>query len=146
MANQELFRQIDGVLTEFPMLHCQQYWQEADTHATGSCGTTRCVAGWAVWFKAVELGLVSRKRDHVDLKMVRAVARSVNVDTTDEYGSELGMHSLYTAVGGELLGLDSDDAGYLFMDMNGGRVARRVQSYALTGSDISDEEYIELGT
>lgn len=140
MVNQEMFQRVNTMLTEFPELHDQTYWEEADTEATGSCGTTRCVAGWAVWLKALDLGLVSRKRDTVDTNMLHDVADHVGVPTEDEDGCEIGSGDLYELVGAKLLGLSQDDADNLFTDMNKHRVTRRVASYATTGKDISNEE------
>lgn len=144
MANQEMFQRVHAMLTEFPMLHRQKFWEEDDTALNGSCGTTRCVAGWAVWLKALDMGLVSRKREAVRNDLLLDVADHVGADTEDEYGDRIDRDDLYKDVGGALLGLDAVDAEHLFMDMVDGRVTRRVKSYAETGEDISDEEWDEL--
>lgn len=43
MPNTELFKKIHDVISVHPELHDQAFFQEG----TG-CGTTRCVAGWAI--------------------------------------------------------------------------------------------------
>lgn len=136
MADQEKFREIHEILTQFPELHHQNFW-EAEPEDNGSCGTTRCVAGWAVWLAAKDMGLMSRKRDTTSHDVLSAVAREHGI-TDPEYTSS-GV--LYPVVGARILGLDEDEAGSLFHDMNGARVVRRVASYAETGEDISDEEF-----
>lgn len=143
MADQKMFQRVNSILIEFPELHRQQYWQEGDTAINNSCGTTRCVAGWAVWLKATDLELISRKRDDVTRDVLHSVAASVGVDTEDKYGDPKDLDSLYQEVGAKLLGLDYDEAHSLFLDMSNGRVTHRVESYAATGEDISDEEYNE---
>lgn len=44
MVNRELFQKIHEVITLHPEQHDQGTWEESDP----TCGTTRCVAGWAV--------------------------------------------------------------------------------------------------
>lgn len=140
MANQEMFQRVNAMLTAFPELHSQTWWEEPDTIANGSCGTTRCVAGWAVWLKAQDLGLISRKRDTLGSAVLRRVAERVGVETEDSFGL-LDEGTLYHRVGAVLLGLTEDQAHSLFMDMTHDRVTHRVASYATTGEDISDAEY-----
>jgi hypothetical protein len=41
--NTELFRKIDEVIQNTPEQHYQGTWE-----STNECGTTRCIAGWAV--------------------------------------------------------------------------------------------------
>ena len=144
MANQEMFQRVNAILIGFPELHRQQFWQEEDTASNNSCGTTRCVAGWAVWLKAVDLGLVSRKRDYIDTDMLHQVAEHEGVSTVDSAGEPLDWGDLYQEVGAELLGLDYNKSHSLFMDMSDERVTHRVKSYAETGEDISDEEWDAL--
>lgn len=43
--NTELFRMIDRQITDRPESHDQGTWV-----GTGACGTTRCIAGWALHF------------------------------------------------------------------------------------------------
>lgn len=144
-VNQELFQKIESVITEFPMLHHQRYWEANDTEENGSCGTTRCIAGWAVWFKAVELGLVSRKRDPVDNDMLHQVAEHMGVDVRDpDYGDFRSDAALYTETGAKLLGLDHDTAYNLFNDLVDKRAVARVTAFATTGADISNEEFDRL--
>jgi hypothetical protein len=132
MANQEMFRKIDGVLTLFPELHHQTFWQ-ATAEQANRCGTTRCVAGWAVWFKAKEMGLLSRKRDWVEDEVLMMVGREIGL------GVDLcayGRGTAYAELGAALLDLDEDEADDLFQDFNNDRVAARVASYAKTGEDL----------
>ena len=137
MANQEMFQKVHAVLTKFPELHHQPTW-EAPAEDTGLCGTTRCVAGWAVWLKAEELGLISRKRDLMDDVMLVQVGQHLGLRVDPD---EVGVGAVYTKLGAELLGLNDDAAYSLFQDFNKPRVTARVKSYAETGEDLSDKEY-----
>lgn len=139
-VNQEMFRRIDELITEFPELHYQNQW-ETDPRYTGRCGTTRCVAGWAVWLKAKEMGLLSRKREMID------------EDIMERLADELEVRADFSHVGAAVLGLDYEQAmstdGFdtgadrngLFFDYNHMRVRARVASFAETGEDISGEAY-----
>jgi hypothetical protein len=143
-VNREMFAEIDKLITAFPELHRQNYWQEDDTEATGSCGTTRCVAGWAVWLKAKEMGLVTRKRDYVALDVLYAVAEHLGINTKDGYGARYGQDRMYMTVGARLLGLNKDKAHALFMNMSDDLVAARVKSYAEAGEGNPDKEIAAL--
>lgn len=138
----EAFQEVNALLIEFPELHYQGRWESDDTFHR--CGTTRCVAGWAVWAQARRLGLLTRKRDLTNASIRRAVARSVGVDLYDDAAFFPG-DLYFSRVGGVILGLSPDDASGLFMDMNSKRVVARVASYAATGKDISTEEFRALG-
>jgi hypothetical protein len=136
MVNREMFQQIHGLLLEFPELHRQQAW-EAPPEATGLCGTTRCVAGWAVWAEARRLGLLSRKRELTCGEVLKAVALHHGIHN---HGGP-DPSALYEPVAARILGLTSDEAYDLFWDLDNDRVTDRVRSYAQTGDDLTDEEY-----
>lgn len=124
MADQEMFRRIHALIVAFPELHDQRHW-EAPPEQTGYCGTTRCIAGWATWWKAREMGLLSQKRQHTDEEIRQAVARKMGIDS---------FH--YESIGAAVLGLSEDEARDLFQDFNRDRVLVRVESYARTGADL----------
>lgn len=136
MANREMFQRIDKILEEFPELHHQNFW-EAAPEVTDSCGTTRCVAGWAVWLKAVDLGLMSRKRDAVSNDIVRAVAEHYDLASITPI---IATDVTFEKLGAAILGLNENEAASLFYDLNNYSVSLRVRSYATTGSDLPDEE------
>lgn len=129
MVNQEAFRDIHALIVEFPELHDQRGW-EAPPENTGLCGTTRCLAGWATWWKAREVGLLSQKRQLTDMGIRRAVARELRI-------ARIG----HQEIGAAVLGLSPQKAASLFYDFNRDRVPVRVKSYADNGHDISDDEF-----
>lgn len=128
-VNREAFRGVHELITSFPELHDQRSW-EAPPEKTGKCGTTRCIAGWATWWKACEMGLLSQKRQPTDEEIRKAVARELGIGSA---------HHEY--IGAAVLGLDEDQAEELFQDFNSARAVVRVKAYADTGEDISIVDY-----
>lgn len=128
-VNQEAFREIHSLILQFPMLHRQQSWETGPEH-TGLCGTTRCIAGWATWLKARELGLLSQKREMTSEGIRDQVAGALGLEDSE-----------YETIGRVVLGLNPEQANDLFWDMNKDRVVARVESYAVTGEDISDRMF-----
>lgn len=127
-VNQEAFQDIGELINDFPELHDQAHWETHPVN-TGRCGTTRCIAGWATWWKAREMGLLSQKRQPTDQEIRDAVAREVDARCAD-----------HKAIGRIVLGLVYDEAESLFHDMNNVRALARVESYAVNGRDLTDEE------
>lgn len=127
-VNQEAFEAISQLITEFPELHEQSCW-EATPEQTGRCGTTRCIAGWATWWKAHKMGLLSQKRQPIDSVILRAVANEMGAKYND-----------YEPIGRAVLGLSSSEAEDLFHDFNNIRALARVESYAKHGRDLTSEE------
>lgn len=145
--NREMFAEIYKLITEFPELHRQASW-ETDPEHTGYCGTTRCIAGWATWIGARNHGLLTRKRQMTDDCIREALVDRLGLTesgfTNGEYYDEYSVYS-HPVIGGTLLGLDDDQAHSLFHDMHNKRVVARVKSFAETGADISEEEYVSYG-
>lgn len=139
-VNQEMFREIHQITVEFPALHNQRAW-ESRPEQNGTCGTTRCIAGWAVWLKARELGLLSRKRDNVDRDLLVEVATRLGVVGAYMRATD----KLYEKAGAAILGLSPDDAHRLFYDMDAARVPVRLASYAENGHDISENDFYAYG-
>jgi hypothetical protein len=50
MANVEMLQRVLAQITEHPETHNQNTWESR-------CGTTRCVAGWAIYFASVDAGV-----------------------------------------------------------------------------------------
>lgn len=134
-VNRDMFREIHDLTEMFPELHAQECWQ-APSGENGRCGTTRCIAGWAVWLKAREMGLINRKRDTLDIGMLRQVGRQAGADMDDVFGWD----SLYEVISRKILGLDNRAANSLFHDMNNARVLDRLKSYADHGHDLSHDQ------
>lgn len=117
MPNQDMFIKIARILVEFPSLHNQETWEEG-----GRCGTTRCVAGWAVFLKAQELGLTSNKNDHLGLATRERVAEAMGLSRDAAEWDDLGAH---------ILGLDEDQAQDLFHNYSDADARRMVGQYAV---------------
>lgn len=99
---QELARQIWDHLNEHPDEHNQHSWISGNE----KCGTTRCIAGWAVFF---------------------AFGRDIRLSTDG-----------YFEMGGQLLGLDEDEACHLFLG-TGNRAAMEALQYIAKGDPIDWE-------
>lgn len=134
-VDQEMFQEIHTLISEFPELHHQSSWQ-AGPEERNTCGTTRCIAGWAVWLKARELKLISRKREMIDYDMLEAVADHMGVKIR-----HLSHDGRYEILGAAILGLDHNEAASLFYDMVGERAVTRVKSYAERGHDLSTTQF-----
>jgi hypothetical protein len=126
-VNRKAFQAVHELITLFPELHNQRAWERIPEYS-GACGTTRCASGWAVWWKAKELGLLSQKRQHTDLDIREQVADAMGLDSA--------VCSSYSALGAAILGLDIHKADSLFSDFDDERVVTRVASYAATGHDL----------
>lgn len=142
-VNREMFAEIYDLITEYPELHRQSSW-ETDPAETNLCGTTRCIAGWAVWIGARDAELLTSKRHMTGQKIRARLARLLRLGwgsyKDDDYLGDFRPDE-YPVLGTELLGLTSGQARSLFHDYETERVVARVKSYAETGEDISDEEY-----
>ncbi len=144
LTPEEAFQEVHALLTEFPELHYQGRW-EYDNADTTRCGTTRCLAGWAVWVQARRLGLLTRKRDLTSYDVRWAVAASVGIDLSRSTVAYAG-DAYYTRVSAAILGLSWDAASSLFFDLDDKRVTARVKSFALTRVDLSHEAIVAFGT
>lgn len=119
MPNQDMFIKIDRILTEFPNLHKQDHWESGPNDVR--CGTTRCVAGWAVFLKAQELGLTSNKNDRLGVAIRERVAEAMGLPRHDSEWVDLGT---------EILGLDEDQAEDLFHNYSDADARQMVREYA----------------
>lgn len=142
-VNQKMFAEIDEIISSLPELHRQFGWEEKPEE-NGTCGTTRCVAGWAVWLAAREHGLLSRKRDETGEEVRARLADILNLPQPDEDAEHYYngcARTDYPLIGGKVLGLSGEQAHTLFHDMHNKRVAARVHAFATTGQDLPDEEW-----
>lgn len=128
MANRKAFADIHALLVQFPELHNQTNW-EAPADENSSCGTTRCLAGWATWWKAHKMGLLTQKRQVTDRDIRFAVARELRLEFAD-----------HAIIGAAVLGLSEDEATAIFHDFDRVRVVARVKSYAETGKDLDGND------
>lgn len=92
IRGKELAQKILDQITEHPETHDQDTWE----NVFGECGTTYCIAGWAVAFNA---------RSTEDRSTYQA--RILLAD-------ELGLTAHWSTLGQELLGLDDQEAEDLF--------------------------------
>lgn len=107
MVNVNLFRKIDRVFTGYPEQHDQGSWESV-------CGTTRCVAGWAIYIATGGQPLY-------------------NTDAYRRLCRELGIPgALPSELGAALLNLNARDAGILFYDTTN-LEARQAVRLAATG-------------
>lgn len=103
--NQPLFQLVLDQIRMEPESHHQGSWE-----FTNSCGTTRCVAGWAIHI-ATGLGVV---------------------EACNEYRR---MQDHPQNVAAMLLGLTDLERDDLFYDMDRDNVLRKVEMYAMKGRD-----------
>lgn len=108
--NRELFQKIYDQISQHPETHWQGWWETTEN----ACGTTRCVAGWAVHFQNTE---------------------------QDTYSTccDLGYNGNHEIAGRELLGLTNEEAYELFYMTTDAQAAEQVELYALKGREWRNE-------
>lgn len=102
MPNKELFRLIRDQIEREPDSHSQREWES-------HCGTTRCVAGWAIHLT------------YPDLPVVQTASRKYPRISTWRAVSELAR---------QLLQLRQDEADYMFFDASDDTARYLVEKYA----------------
>jgi hypothetical protein len=103
MINHELFREIHDVISVHPEWHLQSTWEWAGA----ACGTSRCVAGWAIH-------LTTGAPVYAD--QISAILHSKTVALAREHGvaKESWGEDLVPATAQKLLGIDGEAAHRLF--------------------------------
>lgn len=94
VANNALIDDILGVILQNPELHDQLLWigEQADGHTTDDvpCGTTACVAGWAVILAAPPGTRLMRMDTHLDqVEVAEAKLPSGEIRSVWELATEL---------------------------------------------------------
>lgn len=96
MANTAMFRKIHDQISNHPEGFNMLSWESYD-----GCGTTRCVAGWAIYLRAEELGY-GMTDDYLSDVVTQLCQNGVVSDTEFE------------VAGAEILGIDPDGDTALF--------------------------------
>lgn len=112
--NHALFRQIHDIITREPERHDQVAWESL-------CGTTRCVAGWAIRLEGV-----ARGGEEADPIYRHARRLAEDLDTREDYED----------LGAELLGLGEYEAGRLFIRAGNHTAALAVAHLAEEGAEF----------
>jgi hypothetical protein len=116
-------------ITKHPEKHDQSDWFKGnyDPDATNSCGTTACVAGYAILFSNDPRFKYEKNVDG------RYELVTIKPKSNDVFFDDAGM---------ELLGLASIDASILFYETNNEQ-ARQALEYLARGEQIDWSEIIE---
>ena len=105
--NTELFAKIRDMIREHPEQHDQSAWE---SQPVDECGTTRCVAGWAV---ALTTGLpVYSWQPGEEIRLSDATLRLAHEKGV--YVEDLGDNGVVPALAARLLSLTPNEAGSLF--------------------------------
>ena len=123
--NREAFQKIHQVISVQPKRLVMSSWEDEDEFS--ECGTTRCVAGWAVHFN-VDGGGPSDE--------VKELARNHGLDFDD-----FSTASLFEQLGANLLGLSTREARTVFYLPND--VARALVRLAARGDDVGFENLLD---
>lgn len=116
MINREMFQRIHEQIAAHPEMHDQSNWESR----APVCGTTRCVAGWAIHFWATDQGMPS------SLELFHmAVRHPVNAT---RFARSSG--NLYQAAAADILGLTPRQATELFIDSGNEEAFDLVAHYA----------------
>jgi len=127
MPNRELFQKIHEQISAHPDTHYQGSWE------TG-CGTTRCVAGWAIHLTTGAPVFGSDGR-------VSAQTRALAAEYGTRDAGPGGWHAGYMVadLAQELLGLSQPEAGRLFLADDDYNAAKAVEAYAEGRDDVARE-------
>ncbi|KPI09892.1 hypothetical protein OV450_3383 [Actinobacteria bacterium OV450] len=109
VLNQEMFQRIRDQITMYPETHAQWSWEDTASW----CGTTRCVAGWALHFTNPN-------------QNVFKTAAQMCPDDSDDYVGEAAA---------KILGLTPLEAKQLFYHAGDSRAVELVEQYALKGRE-----------
>jgi hypothetical protein len=106
---------LDQIVAQ-PYLHDQKQWETS----SASCGTQRCVAGWAMYFETPG----NRSLDLVKY----------------EFARNLGVEPRYFIIGKELLGLNDAEAYELFYEVTNDEAVDLLRQYARGETDVLHTE------
>lgn len=119
--NTAMFQRIHHQITTHPESHNQSFFEMAAV----SCGTTRCVAGWAVWFEAED-------RPELGGGAVFEIASTyLEVEGLPAPGSPAAGGRIASEIAAaHILGLDTDAADRLFYTLDNDRAVECVEELA----------------
>lgn len=106
MINIEMFKRIENIIIANPEMHSQLEYEYED-----SCGTTRCIAGWAIHLWGQDNGRTG------SLWQIRHAWSGGRLSSSHEAGQRI-------------LGLTPQEADELFYCMDNERALEMVQQYA----------------
>ena len=131
--NREAFQKIHQVISVQPKRLVMSSWEDEDEFS--ECGTTRCVAGWAVHF-AVGGAPIFNVDGGGPSDVVKELARNHGLDFDD-----FSTASLFEQLGANLLGLSTREARTVFYLPND--VARALVRLAARGDDVGFENLLD---
>lgn len=121
MINTDMFRRIGNQIRLHPETHNQGYFESANL-----CGTTRCVAGWAIHFMALDRGYDVETSDLDQLAARYAQENHLRVGD----GEEASDGEFIEAAAAHILGIDEDTATSVFYQMDARVAADWVDVFA----------------
>lgn len=126
MINVEMFKRIEEIIIAHPERHRQAYFEAGDS----MCGTTRCVAGWAIHFWGLDNG-INGSLHEIEEAYIGKIESSV---LTENYEFAAGVDAEH--VGAHILGLNPDQGHDLFFNMSNDDALRMVKEYAQGSTDV----------
>lgn len=133
--NTDMFKRIQDIIISSPEKHDQHYFE-----AGNGCGTTRCVAGWAIHLWGLDNGITGTlgdvREEYIDSVGVDAIVESQNIEVSDH--SSIVVRDWIDAehIGARILGLDGDQGYSLFFNLDNDDALRMVKEYAQGSTDV----------
>lgn len=135
ITGKELAEKILQQITEHPGTHFQGAWT-----LSNDCGTTRCIAGWAVEFNRKGTEAAHQTRERVTQELIEAGVHHPFGDGSpedDEYHYSEGWEETAAA----LLGFDRDSACDVFYASEESDAAAKLARHFGLGAPAADTTY-----
>lgn len=137
MINVDMFKRIQDIIIANPERHNQSYFEMGGV----GCGTTRCVAGWAIHLWGQDNGIAGTIGDIEEEYIAEVGAEDLieaqDIDVPDYLGNGERADWIDTEhVGAHILGLDEDQSYGLFFNMDDDDALRMVKEYAQGSTNV----------
>lgn len=138
--NTEMFQRIEQIIRINPEQHSQKFFEMAEADVWLSephCGTTRCIAGWAIHLWGADNGITNApieviSKEYAEQHDTHRLIKEHYAD--DPYGMGGTDRMDAEVIASHILGIPLSDGQLLFFDMDDRSALDRVARYA-SGQD-----------
>lgn len=130
--NTEMFQRIKQIINLNPEQHSQAFFEitTSDVWRPAShCGTTRCVAGWAIHLWGEDNGITNTIIEKISTEYAKRHDMQYLIDEDKDEEDHYGVIDV-EVVASHILGLSASEGRSLFFDMDDSSALARVEDYA----------------